>query len=64
MIGTIGGKDDTVELEAPATDLIRLLTGWFGLSNLTAGSFSAKDEDVLKVLFPRGEPRVGIADLI
>lgn len=64
MIGTIGGKDLTVELEAPATDLIRLFTGWFGLSNLTPGSFSAKDKEVLNVLFPRGDPRVGIADLI
>jgi len=64
MIGTIGGKDTTVELEAPASDMIRLFTGWFGLSNLTPGSFSAKDEDVLNVLFPRGDPRVGIADLI
>src|SRR5260370_24048612 len=64
MIGTIGGKDDTVTLEAPASDLVRLFTGWFGLSNLTSGSYSARDEEVLKVLFPRGDPKVAIAALL
>ncbi len=55
---------EPIEISAPTSDLIRLFSGWFGLANLPSGSYTPKYEDVLKALFPKGDPKVSIADLI
>lgn len=62
--GEPGRKVAEVELAAPATDLIRLLSGWFGLDNLPSGSYALRHQDVLRALFPKGNPKIAIADLI
>jgi hypothetical protein len=59
-----GGKPEPIEISAPTNDLIRLFSGWFGFGNLPAGSYATKYEDVLKILFPKGDPKVAVADLI
>ncbi len=63
-LGMEGGKPEIIELASPATDLIRLFSGWFGVGNLALGSYSLRQEDVLKVLFPKGDPKIGLADLL
>lgn len=62
--GEPGRKAEVVELAAPATDLIRLLSGWFGLDNLSPGSYALRHQDVLRAFFPKGNPKIAIADLI
>jgi predicted N-acetyltransferase YhbS len=62
--GEPGRKAEPVELAAPATDMIRLLSGWFGLDNLPPGSYALRHQDVLRALFPKGNPKIAIADLI
>ncbi len=58
------GTPELVEVSAPSADLLRLFSGWFGPTGLPSGSYSPRYEDVLKVLFPKGDPKVSIADLI
>ncbi len=62
MLGS--GKAEAVPLEAPAADLIRLFSGWFGISNLDSGSHLTKQAPLLQILFPRSDSKVAIADLI
>lgn len=57
-----GGPDVTVEL--PGIDLVRLVTGWFGIDDLPPGYYSQEQRDLLDVLFPKGNPRIGITDLL
>lgn len=64
VLGTSNGPEELVLLEAPSIDLTRLLTGWFGVENLPPGSFHERHEGVLRELFPKGDPKVGIADLL
>jgi hypothetical protein len=62
--GNPQGEEEVVTLESPAADLVRLFCGWFGLGNLIEGSYALRYEPLLTALFPKGDPRVGIADLI
>ena len=62
--GEAGRKVEQVELGAPAGDLMRLLSGWYGLDNLSPGSYALRHQDVLRVLFPKGNPKIAIADLV
>ncbi len=55
---------EVVELEAPASEMIQLFSGWFGLDNLSSKSYSLRHEKILRVLFPKGNPKIAIADLI
>ncbi len=59
------GLDDPeiVELEIPSTSLVRLITGWYGVENVTAG-YHERHADLLRVLFPRRDPKIGLADLL
>lgn len=57
------GDPETVELETPSTALVRLVTGWYGIGNLSMG-YHERYADLLRVLFPRRDPRLGMADLI
>ncbi len=63
-LGGEGDSEDVIALEIPAAELIQLLSGWFGLDNLSSGSYSMRHENILKVLFPKGSPKIAIADLI
>jgi predicted N-acetyltransferase YhbS len=63
----LGGESrmvETIKLEIPAAELVQLLSGWSGLDNVSSGSYSMRHEKVLKVLFPKGSPKIAIADLI
>jgi len=64
LLGVANGPEELVPLEAPSIDLIRLLTGWFGIENLPPGSYHERHEGVLRQLFPKGDPKIGIADLL
>jgi predicted N-acetyltransferase YhbS len=57
------GTPEPVELEVPATAFVRLLSGWYGIDHLNAG-YLARHDDLLRVLFPRRDPKIGLADLI
>ena len=57
------GSPEVVELEAPSTTLVRLLTGWYGLEHLAAG-YNERYTDLLRVLFPRRDPKIGLADMV
>jgi predicted N-acetyltransferase YhbS len=59
-----GGSQEVIELAAPAVEMIQLFSGWFGLDNLTTGGYDPRHREILKVLFPRGNPKIAIADLI
>ncbi|MBN2305685.1 MAG: GNAT family N-acetyltransferase [Anaerolineae bacterium] len=61
---TLGmGDPETVDIEVPATTLTRLITGWYGIDHLTIG-YHERYADLLRVLFPRRDPKLGLADLI
>lgn len=57
------GDPETVELEVPSTSLLRLITGWYGIDQVSLG-FHEWYADLLGVLFPRRDPRLGLADLL
>ncbi len=57
------GWGEVVELEVSSSALIRLITGWYGIDHLSAG-YSERHADLLRVLFPAGEPKIALADLI
>ncbi len=57
------GEPEVVELEVPSTSLVRLFTGWYGIDNLAIG-YSERHADLLRVLFPRRDPKIGLADLL
>lgn len=57
------GKDD-VALEMPSVDFLRLVTGWFGIDDLPGDYYSEPQRDLLRVLFPKREPRIGLADIL
>lgn len=57
------GEPEIVELEAPSTAVVRLITGWYGIDNLTMG-YTERHADLLRVLFPRRDPKIGLADLL
>ena len=60
----LGEGAEEVRLEIPAVDLIRLVTGWFGIDDLPGDYYSEPHKDVLRVLFPKREPRIGLADIL
>ncbi len=62
--GSPDDSHDVIELASPAVDLVRLFSGWYGLENLAPVSYNLRYDDLLKVLFPKGDPKIGIADLI
>ncbi len=55
---------EIVELEAPAAEMIGLFSGWYGIDNLPDANYALKHYHVLNALFPKGDPKVGFADLI
>ncbi|MBN1964663.1 MAG: GNAT family N-acetyltransferase [Anaerolineae bacterium] len=57
------GEPETVELEAPSISLVRLITGWYGIDHLSAG-YHERYADLLRVLFPRRDPKIALADLM
>ncbi|MEW6580512.1 MAG: hypothetical protein AB1435_15140, partial [Chloroflexota bacterium] len=57
------GEPEVVELEVPSSSLIRLFTGWYGIDNLAMG-YNERHADLLRVLFPRRDPKIGLADLL
>ena len=59
----MGSEPEVVELEAPATSVVRLFTGWYCIDNLTMG-YHERHADLLRVLFPKRDPKIGMADLI
>jgi GNAT superfamily N-acetyltransferase len=59
----MGSDPEIVELEAPSTTVVRLITGWYGIDNLTMG-YNERYADLLRVLFPRRDPKIALADLM
>jgi GNAT superfamily N-acetyltransferase len=59
----MGSDREVVELEAPSTSIVRLITGWHGIENLTTG-YSERYTDLLRVLFPSRDPKIALADLM
>jgi predicted N-acetyltransferase YhbS len=57
------GEPEVVELEVPSTSLVRLFTGWYGIDNLAIG-YSERHADLLRVLFPKRDPKIGLVDLL
>ncbi|MBN1678887.1 MAG: GNAT family N-acetyltransferase [Anaerolineae bacterium] len=57
------GSLEEVALEAPSTSLLRLITGWYGIDHLNNG-FHERYYDLLRVLFPRRDPKIALADLM
>jgi predicted N-acetyltransferase YhbS len=57
------GDPEIVELEVPSTSFVRLLTGWYGIDHLATG-YHQRYTDLLRALFPRRTPMIGIADLL
>jgi len=57
------GEPEWVELEAPSTVVVRLLTGWYGLAHLTTG-YSERYAPLLRALFPPGAPKIALADML
>lgn len=57
------GEPEIVELEAPSTSIVRLITGWYGIDNLTMG-YAERHADLLRVLFPCRDPKIALADLL
>lgn len=57
------GEGETVELEAPSTTLVRLITGWYGIDHLSTG-YHERYADLLRILFPRRDPKIGLADML
>ncbi len=60
----LGDGADDVALEMPSVELVRLVTGWFGVDDLLGDYFSEPQRDLLRVLFPKREPRIGLADIL
>lgn len=61
---TLGtGEPHTVALEIPDTDLVRLITGWFGADHLATG-YHERHAALLRVLFPQRDPMIGMADIL
>jgi hypothetical protein len=54
---------EIVELDAPATVIVRLLTGWFGVDRVKEG-YNERHAALLRVLFPPRDPKIGLADLV
>lgn len=54
---------EVVELEIPSSALLRLITGWYGVDHLDA-SYPARYADLLRVLFPQRDPKIGLADVL
>jgi GNAT superfamily N-acetyltransferase len=57
------GEADVVALEIPTTALVRLITGWYGIEHVGLG-YHERFADLLRVLFPRRDPKIGLADLM
>lgn len=57
------GEPEIVELEVPSTSLVRLMTGWYGIENVSMG-YPERHTDLLRVLFPRRDLKIGLADLL
>lgn len=61
---TLGmGSAELVELEVHSTALARLITGWYGIDHLPTG-YQERHRDLLRVLFPLRDPKIGLADLV
>jgi GNAT superfamily N-acetyltransferase len=61
---TVGpGEPSVVELEMHAAQLVRLITGWYSMDHVSAG-YHEQHAERLRVLFPPGDPKLGLADLI
>ncbi|MCD4686041.1 MAG: GNAT family N-acetyltransferase [Anaerolineae bacterium] len=57
------GELEEVKLEVPTTTLLRLITGWVGIDALHTG-YHERHRDLLRVLFPQRDPKIGMADVM
>jgi GNAT superfamily N-acetyltransferase len=57
------GEPHMVALDIQAAALARLITGWTDVDHLGVG-YQEADRDLLRVLFPPRDPKIGLADLI
>ncbi len=57
------GDAEVVQIEAPSTTIVRLFTGWYGIDHLTMG-YHERYTDLLRILFPQRDPKIGLADVI
>lgn len=57
------GSAETIELEVPATSLVRLITGWYGIDHLSTG-YHERHAGLLRVLFPQRRPMIALNDLL
>lgn len=57
------GDHELVELELPATTLTCLITGWIGLDQADA-DYHERYTPLLRALFPQGDPRIALSDLL
>lgn len=57
------GELEEVELEVPATIFLRLITGWISIDALHTG-YHERHRDLLRVLFPQRDPKIGMADVM
>jgi hypothetical protein len=61
---TLGpGEPSVVELEMPAAQFVRLITGWHSMDHVGVG-YAEQHAERLRVLFPQRDPKLGLADLI
>ncbi len=60
----LGDGAEEVILEAPAIDMVRLVTGWFGIDDLPQEYYVEQQRWLLRALFPKREPRIGMADIL
>ncbi|GAB4568821.1 MAG: hypothetical protein Kow0077_00310 [Anaerolineae bacterium] len=58
------GGGDVVRVEGRDVDLVRLISGWFGVDDLPTDYYSEAQADLLRVLFPKRDPRLGMADFL
>lgn len=58
-----GNEYELVELEAPSTVVARLITGWNGLDRASAG-YHERYAPLLRALFPQGDPKIALPDLL
>ncbi len=56
-------EPEIVELEIPASAFMRLITGWYGSTHLDA-AYHARHAELLRVLFPQRDPKIGLADVL
>lgn len=60
----LGDGAQTIRLEAAATDLVRLVTGWFGIDDLPQAAYNPRYKLLLRAMFPKRDPRISLTDIL